>query len=145
MLFQYFQITPCARGQRTLSKIHYGKGQKKKQQLLDERHIFLMNDRIFRKSTRKEPTITAGSVNRFGWIFRSLVYLPQTSSAISFTRRSFAHCSSSVSLLPISQEANAASKIYCQALFISYHKGVLIGLSIGNKKNGFHDDCPKQN
>ena len=115
MLFQFIQITPCARGQRTLSKIHYGKDQKKKQQLLDERHIFLMNDRIFRKSTKKEPTITAGSVNRFGCIFRGLVYLPQTSSAIF------------------------------QALFISYHKGVLIGLSIGNKKNGFHDDCPKQN
>ena len=32
------------------------------------------------------------------------VYL-QTSSAISFTNASFAHCSSSVSLLPISQEA----------------------------------------
>lgn len=30
---------------------------------------------------------------------------PQTSSAISFTNFSFAHCSSSVNLLPISQEA----------------------------------------
>lgn len=34
------------------------------------------------------------------------LYFPQTSSATSFTSRSFAHCSSSVSLLPISQEAN---------------------------------------
>lgn len=36
-----------------------------------------------------------------------LAYLSdQTSSAISFTSLSFAHCSSSVSLLPISQDAN---------------------------------------
>lgn len=31
---------------------------------------------------------------------------PQTSSTISFTRANFFHCSSSVSLFPISQEAN---------------------------------------
>lgn len=36
----------------------------------------------------------------------TFIYFPQTSSATSFTSRSFAHCSSSVSLLPISQEAN---------------------------------------
>ena len=33
-------------------------------------------------------------------------FYPHTSSAISFTSASFAHCSSSVSLFPISQEAN---------------------------------------
>ena len=41
------------------------------------------------------------TVNGEEWI-----YLPQTSSATSFTSLIFAHCSSSVSLLPISQEAN---------------------------------------
>jgi len=38
--------------------------------------------------------------------FQFCVIYPQTSSAISLTSLSFAHCSSSVSLLPISQEAN---------------------------------------
>lgn len=33
-------------------------------------------------------------------------YFPQTSSATSFTSRSLFHCSSSVSLFPISQDAN---------------------------------------
>ena len=38
-------------------------------------------------------------------IFSLNIYYPQTSSEISLTRSIFAHCSASVSLLPISQEA----------------------------------------
>lgn len=38
------------------------------------------------------------------WI--PIIFYPQTSSAISFTRANFAHCSSSVNLFPTSQEAN---------------------------------------
>ena len=38
------------------------------------------------------------------WFY--FIFYPHTSSAISFTSFNFAHCCSSVNLLPISQEAN---------------------------------------
>lgn len=74
-----------------------------------------------------------------------LAYLSdQTSSAISFTSLSFAHCSSSVSLLPISQDANphcglkykrssgtyfAASWILAITFSLSSSSGVLVVIS----------------
>ena len=67
-------------------------------------------------------------------------YSPQTSSAISFTNFNFAHCSSSVNLLPIAQEAkphcglkhNRSSGIYFVACLI-----LLITFSLSSRSGFF--------
>lgn len=55
------------------------------------------------------PIHTCAFVTRMRHFFAMVlfyIFYPHTSSAISFTSFNFAHCCSSVNLLPISQEAN---------------------------------------
>ena len=61
---------------------------------------------ILYKNNFRTVRFTTGSYLILFYIISNFYLSPQTSSAISFTSFNFSHCSSSVSLLPISQDAN---------------------------------------
>ena len=71
--------------------------------------------------------------------------LRQTSSAISLTRASFAHCSSSVSLLPISQDAKPSCELVHggeEASIVSYRIPEMEIVGIAPYSRGAH--TPKE-